>query len=100
MPHEIKVGSIVISRAGRDKGEAMIVIALKDDDYALVANGKSRKIANAKLKKLKHLSITNKVSNKTIQKLHSGENPTDKMLREELKFFIRDNTERNEDKAN
>ncbi len=60
---EIKVGSIVRSIAGHDKGSLLLVVAL-DNGYAYVADGKLRKIEKPKKKKLKHLqgscSLTDK----------------------------------------
>ena len=51
---EIKVGSIVRSIAGHDKGSLLLVVAL-EKGYAYVADGKLRKIEKPKKKKLKHL---------------------------------------------
>ena len=51
---EIKVGSIVRSIAGHDKGDLQLVVSL-GDGYAYVADGKLRKIEKPKKKKLKHL---------------------------------------------
>jgi ribosomal protein L14E/L6E/L27E len=53
-----KVGQIVQSAAGRDKGLFMVILAL-EGDYALIADGKERKIKKPKKKKLKHLFPTN-----------------------------------------
>lgn len=51
---EIKVGSIVRSIAGHDKGSLQLVVSIRDG-YAYVADGKLRKIEKPKKKKLKHL---------------------------------------------
>ena len=51
---EIKVGSIVRSIAGHDKGSLLLVVGL-DNGYAYVADGKLRKVEKPKKKKLKHL---------------------------------------------
>ncbi len=51
---EIKVGSIVRSIAGHDKGSLLLVVAM-EKGYAYVADGKLRKIEKPKKKKLKHL---------------------------------------------
>lgn len=58
---EIKVGSLVISKAGRDKGDMFIVLSISDG-YAYLANGELRKVDRPKKKKLKHLQGTNMVS--------------------------------------
>ena len=56
---EAKRGMIVISAAGRDKGRLMVILSA-DEDFALIADGKVRKIADPKKKRLKHLRFTSK----------------------------------------
>ena len=46
----LSVGQLVKSVAGRDKNRWMIVVEVIDDDYVLVADGKSRKIERPKKK--------------------------------------------------
>ena len=58
---EIKVGSIVRSIAGHDKGDLQLVVGL-DNGYAYVADGKLRKVEKPKKKKLKHLQGTHFVT--------------------------------------
>lgn len=52
---DVKVGDIVISKRGHDAGKAFIVVALLNESYALIADGKSRKLASPKQKNVKHL---------------------------------------------
>lgn len=54
---EIKIGSIVRSLAGRDKGAWFLVVDMRDG-YAYVADGRLRKKEKTKKKKLKHLQGT------------------------------------------
>ncbi|MBQ3115778.1 MAG: KOW domain-containing RNA-binding protein [Clostridia bacterium] len=54
MKEPISFGDLVISIAGRDKGEKLLVINVSDG-YATVVNGKTRKVENPKRKKIKHL---------------------------------------------
>ncbi len=75
---DITVGSAVYSRAGRDKGGLYLVVKL-EDGYAYLSDGDSRKIANPKKKKLKHLNRTNFVSD-----IFKGEAPEDYMIRKAL----------------
>lgn len=51
---EIKKGSVVRSKAGRDKGYIFLVLDIEADS-AYIADGKKRRIENPKKKKLKHL---------------------------------------------
>lgn len=58
---EICIGSVVISKAGHDKGGRFAVIGL-DGEYAFIADGNLRKADKPKKKKLKHLQKTNYIS--------------------------------------
>lgn len=58
---EMLVGTVVISKAGRDKGNFFIVIKA-EDNYAYIADGNLRKIDRPKKKKLRHLQLTGYVS--------------------------------------
>jgi len=58
---EIKIGSVVRSIAGHDKGDLLLVIAMSDG-FAYVADGKLRKVLKPKKKKLKHLQGTHFVT--------------------------------------
>lgn len=60
---EFYVGQIVRAKAGRDKDSFFIITEL-DGAYALIADGKSRKVEHPKRKKLIHLAPTNKTAQK------------------------------------
>lgn len=51
------IGRIVISKAGRDKGQLYVIINKKDDLFFL-ANGKNKTIEMPKCKKSKHIILT------------------------------------------
>lgn len=55
---EIQAGSIVYSKAGRDKSKVMLVIKT-EGEYAYVADGELRTVGKPKKKKFKHLQKTN-----------------------------------------
>jgi ribosomal protein L14E/L6E/L27E len=52
---DIEMGTIVVSTAGHDKSGIFAVIGLTHGEYALIADGKVRKLEKPKKKKLKHL---------------------------------------------
>lgn len=54
---DLKAGSLVYSKSGHDKGNFFIVVEIIDDEYVLIADGKSRTIERPKRKKTKHLKI-------------------------------------------
>lgn len=69
---EAKLGMIVRSSAGHDKGNFLVITAI-EGDFAYIADGKERKLQSPKKKRMKHLKFTNTV-------VETG-NLTDKGLR-------------------
>ncbi len=57
---EQKIGMMVFSKAGHDKGRYYVIVKL-DGDFAYIADGALRKIDNPKKKKFMHLSFTKTV---------------------------------------
>ena len=49
----IEIGSVVISKAGRDRGRPFLVVGVVDDDFVMVANGALRKMDRQKKKRRK-----------------------------------------------
>lgn len=71
-------GMIVRSCAGHDKGMFMVITAV-EGDFAMVCDGKARKLAKPKRKRIKHLRFTNTVTDM--------ENITDKKLRSVIRDY-------------
>ena len=69
---EVTVGSVVRSKAGRDKGDLFIVLRT-EDNYAYIANGILRKVERPKKKKLMHLQPSSYVSELIQKKLETAE---------------------------
>lgn len=57
---EICKGSLVYSRAGRDKGTLFLVLRA-EGEYVYLADGDTRRVEKPKRKKLKHVNKTNVV---------------------------------------
>ena len=57
----IAKGSVVIAKAGRDKGRAFVVTDIIDARTVLIADGKSRPIERPKRKNVIHLQATSTV---------------------------------------
>ena len=55
---DLEKGTVVISRAGRDKGRLLAVVGT-EGEFVLVADGKERPLARPKKKNPKHLARTN-----------------------------------------
>ena len=74
---EVCKGSLVYSRAGKDKGTLFLVLSV-DGEYVYLTDGDTRKLSNPKKKKLKHINRTNKVCELDF------ENLSDSMVRKAL----------------
>ena len=55
---DIVKGSVVIAKAGRDKGKAFVVAEVLDPRTVLIADGKRRPIERPKRKNVIHLQMT------------------------------------------
>lgn len=75
---------VVKSVAGHDSGKLYCVIS-RDEGFALIVNGKTRKLDNPKRKKEKHLEPMN------IEFTEETENLTDKKIRRLLREIAEKN---------
>ncbi len=84
-------GWIVRSVAGRDKGDIFCVVGTDQENRLLLADGKRRKLAKPKGKKLGHVECLtdhlNGYDHPAIEKLKQGQALTDKELRRALAAF-------------
>ncbi len=83
MTNEI-IGRVVISKAGRDRGRAFLIVGIADDNHVYLADGETRKLAAPKRKKLKHLWVEAETAETVAEKLTGGKNVLDAELRKSL----------------
>ncbi|MGO5021782.1 KOW domain-containing RNA-binding protein [Lawsonibacter sp. LCP25S3_G6] len=81
-------GQVVRATAGRDKGDLFCVVGM-EQERLLLANGKRRRAARPKAKKLGHVQVFSEqeYDHPTIQKLKQGEPVSDRELRRALAAF-------------
>ncbi len=77
------LGLMVISLAGRDKGRIAAVVGVVDENYVLIADGRTRKTESPKRKKLKHLRVIAGVDER-LTRLEPGK-LTNRLIRERVK---------------
>lgn len=78
---QVQVGMIAISLAGHDKDKPFVVTAEVSREFVLIADGKSRRVENPKLKRKRHLRAIEP----------SGlTDPTNAALAKRIKKFISD----------
>ncbi len=84
-------GWIVRSAAGHDKGELFCVTGVDQDGSMLLADGKRRKLARPKRKKLGHVEMLDNgqrgFDHPVIHSLKQGEPVSDRALRRALAAF-------------
>ncbi len=80
---EINIADIVRSERGRDKGMLFFVVG-REDVYAYLCDGKSRRLEKPKRKKLIHMSFHAKGSCRTAIKIKNGEKVTNSEIRRSL----------------
>lgn len=80
---EISIGSVVISKAGRDKGRSFVVVAL-EGEYAYLCDGDLRKSDSPKKKKRKHLAVTNTICDYIGDKINQNKKVTNTEIRRAL----------------
>ena len=83
---EADKSSLVISRAGRDKGQLFYVIEA-DEQYVYLADGKSRRLEKPKRKKRKHVEQVPRTESRIAEKIRNGEKVLNSELRKELASF-------------
>ena len=83
---EVDKSSLIVSKAGRDKGQLFYVIDT-DEQYVYLADGKSRKLEKPKRKKRKHIEQMPRTESRIAEKIRNGEKVLNSELRKELASF-------------
>ena len=86
---DICIGSVVISKAGRDKGRSFIVVA-QEDEFVYLCDGDLRKSDCPKKKKRKHLAFTNIVCDYIGDKIKDKKKVTHTEIRRALSELYAD----------
>ena len=80
---EVDKSSLIVSKAGRDKGQLFYVIDT-DERYVYLADGKSRRLEKPKRKKRKHVEQVPRTESRIAEKIRNGEKVLNSELRKEL----------------
>ena len=83
---EVDKSSLIVSKAGRDKGQLFYVIDT-DEQYVYLADGKSLKLEKPKRKKRKHVEQVPRTESRIAEKIRNGEKVLNSELRKELASF-------------
>ena len=85
--YDIGVGSVVLSKQGRDKGLYFVVVAVDKKGFVYLADGGMRKLASPKKKNAKHVSNSGTVLNSIAEKLLSKKKVFDSEVKSALRQF-------------
>ena len=80
---DIAKSNIVKATAGRDAGKFFFVLETQGD-FLLLADGKSRRVENPKLKRQKHVELVGESHSLIAEKIRSGEKITNSELRKAI----------------
>ena len=83
----IEAGVVVRSKAGRDEGRHFIVLSIESEEFVKVADGDLRKVEKPKLKRVKHLYVTEELVYSLQSKLMAGESVENHVIRKSLETF-------------
>jgi len=81
------LGSVVLSRSGRDSGSYFTIVKIIDKEYVMIADGETRKIEKPKKKKIKHLKPNGEVLTKIGTKLSNYEVIYNAEIRSALRVY-------------
>ena len=85
LAEDLAVGQVVRSKAGRDAGRFMVIMAA-EEGFVYLADGRVRKADKPKRKKIKHIAKTNFIIKET-HKFLDGNDSADAFLRDALKKY-------------
>ena len=83
---DIRVGDIVLSTQGRDKGNYFLVVE-ENDGFVFLVDGGMRKLAQPKKKNVKHVSHSGKSVDAIAKKLLSKQKVFDSEVKSALRQF-------------
>ncbi len=81
-------GTIVLSIAGRDKGN-YFVVTKTEDNYIYIVDGNIHKIENPKYKKIKHIEVIAACEDYLKERLINNNKVTNQDIKKALKRFQR-----------
>ena len=84
----ISISDVVVSTAGRDKGQYFYVIDV-DDTFVMLVNGRDRTPEKPKRKKRKHIAMVLRSETRVARKIQEGDKVLNSELRRDLAFLSR-----------
>ena len=89
MSTKIVIGSVVMSKQGRDQNNLYLCVEVLDDQFVLSADGKTHRLSKPKKKNIKHLNHTGDTLDVIAQKLNENKKVFDSEVNSSLRNFIK-----------
>ena len=89
LPDNIHISDVVVSTAGRDRGDLFYVID-EDPVFLMLANGKDRTLDKPKRKKRRHVQKVLRSETRVAQKIASGDKVLNSELRRDLAVLAKE----------
>ncbi len=83
---EYEFGSIVISKAGHDKGKYFVILK-SDSEYAYLMDGIDRTLEKPKKKNIKHVQVIHYKDEKLVSKKENDELIINEEIKRAIKVF-------------
>ncbi|NLW08183.1 MAG: RNA-binding protein [Clostridia bacterium] len=80
----LKVGQLVYSRAGRDRGRPFLIWQVCSDRRVYMVDGSLRTTAKPKLKNIIHIQAAKAIDTEIAERLSRGEKVTDAEIRQAI----------------
>lgn len=80
----VTLGATVISKAGRDEGRTFLVVEELDENYVLISDGDTHRMAKPKKKKRRHLKVSAEATSEILARLTAPEKIEDHEVRKWL----------------
>ena len=88
MSTKIVIGSVVLSKQGRDQNNLYLCVGV-DGQFAYIADGKTHRLCKPKKKNIKHLKHTGDTLDVIAQKLKENKKVFDSEVNSSLRNFIK-----------
>ncbi|HWR38570.1 MAG TPA: KOW domain-containing RNA-binding protein [Patescibacteria group bacterium] len=83
------LGRLVMATAGKDNGQAYLIVGCRDSRFVLVADGRGRSVGRPKIKNIKHIKYMTSIAVDVADKLARRQKVTDEEVRRALALMCR-----------
>ncbi len=87
MENQVKIGQLVCSKQGRDRGRYYLVLEMLKNTFVYLVDGEKRRMDNPKQKNIKHLTVYPAVAEDIAQDWEAGQNPGNSEIRRVIDQF-------------